>query len=339
MDKVGRPVRSPLGIATYFRTQAFAAEHQLGGRPLRHQPPRGRIEAVLNSARALGLIDENRANPARWKGHLDQLLPNPKKVGQLRGHRAAMPYADIPAFMVRLKAAPDAAARELIFAILCAARWGEVFGATWNEIDLDAGVWAVPPDRMKMGRPHRVPLSAPAVDILRGQLAARGKNPHVFPGARPRQPLSVMALAMAMRGLGAGEFTPHGFRSAFRDWAGDRTNFQREVAEAVLTHAVGDKTEQAYRRELMDAWASPRGGRRQAVHLHPLSRRAPAGPLEVDPHLERDRAPARGVQAPRQDPDHPALLLWALLAPGLITMRKVDGWQTLAGKPADPIIA
>jgi integrase len=225
---------------------------------------RGRIEAVLNRARALGLIDENRANPARWKGHLDQLLPNPKKIGQRRGHHAAMRYADVPAFMATLKAAPGAAARALMFAILCAARSGEVFGATWDEIHLDAGVWTVPPDRMKMGRQHRVPLSAPAVDILRGQLAARGENPHVFPGARPRQPLSVMALAMAMRRLGAGEFTAHGFRSAFRDWAGDRTNFQREVAEAALAHAIGDETEQAYRRsdaldkrrELMDAWAS-----------------------------------------------------------------------------------
>jgi len=210
------------------------------------------------------LIDENRANPARWRGHLDQLMPNPKKVGHRRGHHAAMPYADVPALMAALKATPGAAARALMFAILCAARSGEVFGATWDEIDLDAGVWTVPPDRMKMARPHRVPLSVPAVEILRLQLAAREKNQHVFPGGRPRQPLSVMALAMAMRRLGAGEFTAHGFRSAFRDWAGDRTNFQREVAEAALAHAVGDETEQAYRRsdaldkrrELMDAWAS-----------------------------------------------------------------------------------
>jgi integrase len=104
-----------------------------------------------------------------------------------------------------------------MFAFLCAARSGEVFGATWDEIDLEAGVWIVPPDRMKVARPHRVPLSAAAVDILRGQLAARGNNPHVFPGARPRESLSVIALAMAMRRLGAGEFSPHGFRSALRD--------------------------------------------------------------------------------------------------------------------------
>ncbi len=225
---------------------------------------RGRIEAVLNRARALNLIEENRANPARWKGHIDQLLPNPKKLGQRRGHHAAMRYADVPDFMATLKAAPGAAARALMFTILCAARSGEVFGATWDEIDLDAGVWTVPPDRMKAARSHRVPLSAPAVGILRGQFAERGQNPHVFAGARPHQPLSVMALAMAMRRLGAGEFTPHGFRSAFRDWAGDKTNFPREIAEAALAHAVGDETEQAYRRgdaldkrrELMDAWAS-----------------------------------------------------------------------------------
>ncbi len=146
------------------------------------KPLRGRIEAVLNRARALGLIDENRANPARWKGHLDQLLPNPKKVG--------------------------------------------------------------------------------------------GRDGHDFGGRRKAE----------------GRPCVHEF--------------------------------------------APVGRRRQAAHLHPLSRR----PMQVDPHLERDRPPARGVQAPRQDPDHPALLLWALLASGLITMRKVDGWQTLAGKPADPII-
>jgi integrase len=226
---------------------------------------RGRIEAVLNRARALGLIGMDRANPARWKGHLDQLLPNPRRVGQRRGHHAAMPYADVPAFMSTLGAAPGTAAKALMFAILTAARSGEVFGATWGEVDLEAAVWTVPADRMKkMGRTRRVPLSAPALELLKGQLPARGKNPYVFPGARPRRPLSIMALAMTMRRLGAGAFTPHGFRSAFRDWAGDTTSFQREVAEAALAHAVGDETEQAYRRsdaldkrrKLMDAWAS-----------------------------------------------------------------------------------
>jgi integrase len=145
---------------------------------------RGRIEAVLNRARVLDLIDVNRANPARWKGHLDQLLPNSRKVGQRRGHHAAMPYGDVPAFMVTLKAAPGSAAKALMFAVLCAARSGEAMGACWSEIDLDACVWTISPERMKTARPHRVPLSAPAVDILREQLAVRGNTLHVFPGAR-----------------------------------------------------------------------------------------------------------------------------------------------------------
>jgi integrase len=225
---------------------------------------RGRIEAVLNAARARGLIDENRANPARWKGHLDQLLSNPKKGSGRRGHHAAMPYADVPAFMAKLGDAPGAATTALAFAILMAARSGEVLGATWDEIDLNTGVWIVPEERMKAGKEHRAPLSAPAVAILKRQLEARGKNPHVFPGARPSRPLGPMALKQAMKKLGAGHFTVHGFRSAFRDWAGDETQFPREVAEAALAHAVGDERERAYRRgdalskrrELMNAWAS-----------------------------------------------------------------------------------
>jgi integrase len=223
---------------------------------------RGRIEAVLNRARALGLIDMDRANPARWKGHLDQLLPSPKKVGPRRGHHAAMPYTDLPAFMATLTVTPGVSARALTFAILCAARSGEVFGATWDEIDLEAAVWAIPADRMKSGRQHRVPLSAPALEALRWQLATRGDSAHVFLGRHGR-PLSTMALAMTMRRLGAGAFTPHGFRSSFRDWAGDMTSAPREIAEAALAHATGDATEQAYRRsdaldkrrELMTAWA------------------------------------------------------------------------------------
>ena len=224
---------------------------------------RGRIEAVLNAARALGHIDDDKANPARWKGHLDQLLSNPKKGSARRGHHAAMPYADVPAFMVKLGDPPGAATTALAFAILTAARSSEVLGATWDEIDLNAGVWTVPEERMKAGKEHRAPLSAPAVAILKRQLETRGKNPHVFPGARPSRPLGPMALKQAMKKLGAGQFTVHGFRSAFRDWAGDETTFPREVAEAALAHAVGDETERAYRRgdaltkrrELMTAWA------------------------------------------------------------------------------------
>lgn len=242
---------------------------------------RGRIEAVLNAARALDHIDADKANPARWKGHLDQLLPNPKTIGE-RGNHAAMPYADVPAFMAKLKDAPGTAAKALAFAILTAARSGEVFKATWGEIDLEGGVWTVPKERMKAKREHRVPLNAPALAILRERLEARTKDhPYVFPGARQRRPLSVMALTMAMRRLGAGQFTPHGFRSAFRDWAGDETAFPREVAEAALAHAVGDETERAYRRgdalmkrrDLMIAWADWLEGKEAASKVVSISSR------------------------------------------------------------------
>jgi integrase len=221
---------------------------------------RGRIELVLNRARALGHIDENRANPARWRGHLDQLLGNPMKVNGGRGHHAAMPFRDVPAFMAKLAESPEMAAQALAFTILTAARRGEVLGATWDEIDFNNAVWTVSGVRMKAAKQHRVPLSAPAVAILKRQFAERGRNPFVFPGARPLQPLSLGMLANVMRRLGVGAVTTHGFHSPFRDWAGDETQFPREVA---LAHAVGDETERAYRRgdalmkrrELMEAWA------------------------------------------------------------------------------------
>jgi integrase len=241
---------------------------------------RGRIETIINAARALGHIDENRANAARWKGHLDQLLP--KKPKLTRGHHKAMPYADLPTFMARLKEAPGVASRALAFTILTAARSGEALGARWDEIDIDGAVWTVPPQRMKAAKEHRVPLTEPALDILRGQLEARrGDHPFVFPGQRPRRPLSNMALEMTLRRLGVGEFTPHGFRSGFRDWAGDETQFQREVAEAALAHAVGDDTEQAYRRgdalakrrELMLAWSRFLSSREPGGNVIPLDER------------------------------------------------------------------
>ena len=170
---------------------------------------RGRIETVLNAARALGHTDENRANPARWRGHLDQLLP--KQPALSRGNHAALSYADVPAFIERLKATPGAAAKALIFLILTAARSGEALGARWDEIDEAAAVWTVPAHRMKAAKAHRVPLSAPALAILAEMRGARrNDHPFVFPGQRPRKSLSNMALEMTMRRLGAGEFTPHG---------------------------------------------------------------------------------------------------------------------------------
>ncbi len=223
---------------------------------------RGRIEAVLNAARVLGHTDENRANPARWKGHLDQLLS--KQPALSRGNHAAMPYGEVPAFMERLKDAPGAAAKAFAFLILTAARSGEALGARWDEIDEAAAVWTVPANRMKAAKAHRVPLSAPALAILAEMRAARGgDHPFVFPGQRPRKPLSNMALEMTMRRLGAGDFTPHGMRSAFRDWATEADRTEYATAERCLAHAVGSDAALAYdrsdrlelRRPVMMRWA------------------------------------------------------------------------------------
>ena len=188
---------------------------------------RGRIERVLDAATARGL--RSRDNPARWRGHLKNLLPARQKLA--RGHFAAMPFDDVPVFVARLRKIEGASARALEVAILTAARSGEVLGARWEEIDLDAKVWTVHAGRTKAAREHRVPLPKRAVDLLSALAAVKTDN-YVFPGAKRGTSLSVMALAIVMRRMGAGEFTVHGFRSAFRDWAGERTNFPREIAEA-----------------------------------------------------------------------------------------------------------
>ena len=219
---------------------------------------RGRIEAVLAWATVRGFRTGD--NPARWKGHLDHLLPARTKVRKVE-HHAALPYDEMPEFMVELRAREGMSARALEFVILTAARTGEVIGAIWAEVDLRAMVWTVPGTRMKSGRDHRVPLSNRAVEIL-AALPHEKKNEHVFIGARRGSPLSNMAMLQLMRDLRPG-FVPHGFRSTFRDWCAERTNFPREVAEAALAHVVGDATERAYRRgdalekrrALMDAWS------------------------------------------------------------------------------------
>jgi integrase len=226
---------------------------------------RGRIEHVIDAARAGGLDAD--ANPARWRGHLDKLLPSPKKVSAgRRGHIPAMPFADVPAFVSALRARPSMAARALEFAIFTAARTGEVLGARWSEIDLAKGEWHVPPERMKAGKPHRVPLSAPALRIL-SQLREAGADcsadAYLFPGQQPGAPLSNMAMPMLMRRMGETTGRPHGFRSAFRDWCAECTSFPAEVAEAALAHLVASRVERAYRRgdlfekrrALMAAWA------------------------------------------------------------------------------------
>jgi integrase len=224
---------------------------------------RGRIEAVLDAAKAAGFRSGD--NPAAWRGHLSLLLPKPRKLA--RGHHAAMPFASVPALMERLRERQGTAALALEFAILTAARSGEVRGATWREVDLEKRLWIVPPGRMKAGREHRVPLSEAALDVLRRAAPFRstsdGDDALIFPGSRRGAPLSDMSLSAVLRRLDL-DCTVHGFRSSFRDWCGDKTNFPREVAEAALAHAVGDKVEAAYRRgdalakrrELMNAWAT-----------------------------------------------------------------------------------
>lgn len=225
---------------------------------------RGRIEWVLDAAKAKG--HRSGENPARWKGHLDQLLP--KRAPLTRGHHAALAYADVPAFIQDLHNRDGMSALALEFTILTAARSGEVRGATWAEVDLANTVWTVPAARMKAGREHRVPLSSRAIEII-GQLsklASDDLSAALFPGPRgPQTFLSDAAFSALLKRMGRdGLITPHGFRSSFRDWVGETTAFPRDVAELCLAHAVGDMTERAYRRgdalakrrELMDAWAT-----------------------------------------------------------------------------------
>lgn len=230
---------------------------------------RGRIEAVLDWAVVAGHRPEG-LNPARWKGHLALMLPPPRKVTKIE-HHTALPAADMPEFWKRLQVAPGMGAQALQFAILTAARSGEVRGATWGEIDIAAAVWTVPAGRMKAGREHRVPLSAPALALLRalpGFKPKMSRSALVFPSANDAdKPLSDMTLAAVLRRLKV-EAVPHGFRSTFRDWSAESTNHPRDVCEMALAHAVGDKVEAAYRRgdlfekrrALMNDWAAFVGG-------------------------------------------------------------------------------
>jgi integrase len=222
---------------------------------------RGRIEAVLDAARAKGQIPRNEANPARWRGHLDKLLPKRTKLS--RGHHAAMDYADVPGFIAELRMRDATAALCLEFTILTACRSGEALNSLWSEIDLDRKLWTIPAKRMKATREHRVPLSDRALAILEN-LAKAKTGEFVFGGQKAGKPLSAMAMEMVLRRMKVEGVTVHGFRSAFRDWAGNETHFPRELAEAALAHVIGDKAEQAYRRgdalekrrALMEAWAN-----------------------------------------------------------------------------------
>jgi integrase len=240
---------------------------------------RSRIERVLDAARAKGL--RSGENPARWRGHLDKLLPRRQKLA--KGHHAALPYSDVPAFVSELRKRKGSVPLALEFIILNSSRAGEVFGARWSEIDRKAGLWTVPAARMKGGREHRVPLSARALEIL-DTIEPLRTGEYIFPSKARGRPLSPSSLRALLRRMKIKTTTVHGFRNSFRDWSGEATNFPREVAEAALAHVVGDQTERAYRRGdalekrrlLMESWAGFIGSPKEAGTVVQLSGRRPA---------------------------------------------------------------
>jgi integrase len=219
---------------------------------------RGRIEMVLDAAKAQGLRFGE--NPARWKGNLAHLLPKRQRLA--RGHHAAMPYEDVAGFMGDLRARESTAALAFEFSILCASRSGEVLGAQWSEIDIDRGVWTIPAPRMKGGRVQRVPLSARALEIAKAMHETR-MSEFVFPGQRANRPLAAVTFEKLLHKMKIEGATPHGFRSTFRDWAGNETGYPRDLIETAMAHLIGDQAEQAYRRSdalekrraLMETWA------------------------------------------------------------------------------------
>jgi integrase len=221
---------------------------------------RGRIESVLDWATVRGYRTGD--NPARWKGHLSEVLPGRGEIAKVE-HHAALPYAEIPAFMGELAGREGSAARALEFTILTAARTGEVIGARWNEIDLATATWKVPAGRMKGSREHRVPLSARALELLE-TLPREDNNKFVFLGSQRGGGLSNMAMTQVLKRMNRNDITVHGFRSSFMDWAHEQTNHTKVVIDMALAHVIGDKTEAAYRRsdlfekrrKLMETWAA-----------------------------------------------------------------------------------
>ena len=261
LTTAARPLR-PLLVDEVSTDDVLAVLRPIWQRtPVTASRLRGRIERVLDAAKARGL--RSGENPARWRGHLDVLLPRQKRL--VRGHHAAMGIEALPAFMAALRRRPAVAARALEFTILTAARTGESLRARWSEIDFTTNVWTVPAERMKARAEHRVPLSTAALAVLAEvrPLAGKGNDDWIFPAQSRTRPLSQMAMLMLLRRMGVMEVTVHGFRSTFRDWGGDCTNFPRELIEAALSHTVGNAVERAYRRSdafakrqrLMQAWA------------------------------------------------------------------------------------
>jgi integrase len=221
---------------------------------------RGRIESILDWATVSKFRQGD--NPARWRGHLENLLASPHKIAPVKNH-AALPWTEIGAFMAALAKREGTAARATQFVILTACRSGEVRGATWDEINLNAKLWTIPAKRMKAGKEHRVPLSEAAIAVL---TAMQGRDGLIFPGQDGRTALSDMSLTAVLRRMGRGDITIHGFRSSFRDWCAEAVgnSFPREVCEHALAHSLPDRVEAAYRRGdllekrvmLMKAWAN-----------------------------------------------------------------------------------
>ncbi|MET3717432.1 integrase arm-type DNA-binding domain-containing protein [Pseudomonas sp. PvP001] len=233
--------------------------------PIWHTKPetasrvRNRMEMVLDAAKARRLRDGE--NPARWRGHLDKLLPPRSKVKAVV-HHPALPWRELPGLISRIKARHEPTYKAMLLTILTACRTNECLAATWDEIDLRNAVWKIPAHRMKAGKEHRIPLSQPACDVLRSLIRIKD-NPYVFPSTQKGKHLSNMAMLMGLRYLERGDLTIHGFRSTFRDWAAESTSYPREVCEQALAHNRQDKAEAAYfrtdlfdkRRAMMDEWA------------------------------------------------------------------------------------
>lgn len=221
---------------------------------------RGRIETILDWARVHGYRQQD--NPARWRGHLSAILPPRSKVQSVK-HHAALPHREIAGFILTVQATGGIVPRLTEFTILTCVRTGEALGARWEEIDEETATWTIPAERMKAKKPHRVPLSGRALEIL-AEMKTLRLSDYVFPGAKPNKPLSNMAMLKLLSRMDRADITMHGFRSAFRDWTVECTNHPSEVAEMALAHTVGSKVERAYlrsdmfdrRRQLMADWAA-----------------------------------------------------------------------------------
>jgi integrase len=265
IETYANPVFGHLPVGDVATTHVLAAIERVWlSKPETASRLRGRIERILDFAKTRGWRAGE--NPAAWKGHLALTLPARSKVRKVE-HHAALPWREIGDFMIALQDQQGVGARALRFAILTAARSGEVRGARWGEIDMSAATWIVPAERMKGGREHRVPMSKPTIEVLHEMAQARlstDSGALVFPGRDAGRLLSDMSLTAVLRRIGRGDLTAHGFRSSFRDWAAETTAYPTELVEMALAHAVGNKVEAAYRRgdlfekrrRLMDDWAA-----------------------------------------------------------------------------------